>query len=738
MKHLKILTLGVAAAVTLQAYAGDYTPKWGNIKTEWGEKVTPENVWQSYPRPQLKRADWMNLNGLWEYAITPMGTEKSAVAYEGEILVPFAVESALSGVKRTFTPEDLLWYRRTFELSDSWKGKNVILNFGAVDFECSVWVNGKLAGSHRGGSNPFSFDITKYLKRSGSQLLEVCVADPTDAEANARGKQSLEPRRIWYTPVSGIWQTVWAEAVNKTHFTQILPEADIDTPSVDLTFKTENAKGDEEVSVEIFDGEKVVKTVAGKVSDVMHISLENPQLWSPETPKLYHFKAVMTKSGKVLDEVSSYFALREVEVAKDEAGYNRICLNHKPVFQMGTLDQGWWPDGLLTPPSEEAMIWDMKMLKDMGFNTLRKHIKVEPELYYYYADSLGLMIWQDMPSGFVTEKASEQHVKFLWKEDWNAPAEHSEQWQSELFGMIDWLRFYPSITTWVVFNEGWGQFNTVEIVSKVLEYDRTRIINGVSGWTDRGVGHLFDVHNYPFTSMILSQNNGGRVSVLGEFGGYGWAVEGHLWNPDMQNWGYRNIDGAVALADNYTKVIYDLETLIPQGLSAAIYTQTTDVEGEVNGLATYDRKVVKLPVNAVHAMHDRLYGLSSASDIVELVADGQSEGEHTVSVSINGAASCEASLPLPVKKDTGVVAEAEFDSDQCYRHLSFWLNASGNVEVRLNGHLIFDQEVEPTNHYGQFNVSDFSQYMVKGKNVLQVKTSKANSRVDFDFGLRAF
>ena len=738
MKHLKILTLGVAAAVTLQAYAGDYTPKWGNIKTEWGEKVTPENVWQSYPRPQLKRGDWMNLNGLWEYAITPEGTEKSAVAYEGEILVPFAVESALSGVKRTFTPEDLLWYRRTFEVDDSWKGKNVILNFGAVDFECSVWVNGKLAGSHRGGSNPFSFDITKYLKRSGSQLLEVCVADPTDAEANARGKQSLEPRRIWYTPVSGIWQTVWAEAVNKTHFTQILPEADIDTPSVDLTFKTENAKGDEEVSVEIFDGEKVVKTVAGKVSDVMHISLENPQLWSPETPKLYHFKAVMTKSGKVLDEVSSYFALREVEVAKDEAGYNRICLNHKPVFQMGTLDQGWWPDGLLTPPSEEAMIWDMKMLKDMGFNTLRKHIKVEPELYYYYADSLGLMIWQDMPSGFVTEKASEQHVKFLWKEDWNAPAEHSEQWQSELFGMIDWLRFYPSITTWVVFNEGWGQHNTVEIVSKVLDYDRTRIINGVSGWTDRGVGHLFDVHNYPFTSMILPEDNGDRVSVLGEFGGYGWAIEGHLWNPDMQNWGYRNIDGAVALADNYTKVIYDLETLIPQGLSAAIYTQTTDVEGEVNGLATYDRKVVKLPVNAVHTMHDRLYKLGSASEVKELVTDGQSGKSHQVSLSVNGAKSEEVSLPYEIKKGSDYVAEVEFDADQCYKNLSLWLNAAGNIQVLLNGNVILDQLVTMSGHYNQFNVSDFSQYMVKGRNVLQIRSGQATRNVKFDFGLRAF
>lgn len=738
MKHLKILTLGVAAAVTLQAYAGDYTPKWGNIKTEWGEKVTPENVWQSYPRPQLKRADWMNLNGLWEYAITPMGTEKSAVAYEGEILVPFAVESALSGVKRTFTPEDLLWYRRTFELSDSWKGKNVILNFGAVDFECSVWVNGKLAGSHRGGSNPFSFDITRYLKRSGSQLVEVCVADPTDTESHARGKQSLEPRRIWYTPVSGIWQTVWMEAVNKTHFTQILPEADIDNSTVNMTFKVENAKGGEEVRIDVYDGDKVVKTVTGKAAGTVSVTVPDARLWSPETPELYHFTATLSRSGKVLDEVSSYFALREVSVGKDEAGYNRIMLNGAPVFQMGTLDQGWWPDGLLTPPSEEAMIWDMKMLKDMGFNALRKHIKVEPELYYYYADSLGLMIWQDMPSGFRTANAGQEHVKFHATEDWKASQEHTAQWQSELFGMIDWLRFYPSITTWVVFNEGWGQHNTVEIVSKVLDYDRTRIINGVSGWTDRGVGHLFDVHNYPFTSMILPEDNGDRVSVLGEFGGYGWAVEGHLWNPDMQNWGYRNIDGAVALMDNYTKVVYDLETLIPQGLGAAIYTQTTDVEGEVNGLVTYDRKVVKIPVNTLHAMHDRLYKIGPADNVIELVPDGQTGKTHSVIAAINGAAAREVTLPLHIEKGAEVVAEAEFDSDQCYRHLSLWLNASGNVEVRLNGQLIFSQDVTAANHYGQFNVSDYSRYLLKGKNVLQVKAVSANRKVDFDFGLRAF
>ena len=739
MKNPRILVLGIAAAAfTLQAFAEEYSPKWGNIRTEWGEKVTPENVWQSYPRPQLKRDGWMNLNGLWEYAITAKGAEKSSVAYDGKILVPFAVESALSGVKRTFTPEDLLWYRRTFELDDSWKGKDVILNFGAVDFECRIWINGKFAGSHRGGNLPFSFDITRFLKRSGSQLVEICVADPTNAGTNARGKQSLHPERIWYTAVSGIWQTVWVEAVNRTRFTQILPVADIDVASVDLTFRTQNARGDEQVRISVYDGDNVVKTQTGKVSEKMRISVPDAQLWSPEFPRLYHFTATLSRSGKVLDEVSSYFALREVSVGKDEAGYNRIMLNGAPVFQMGPLDQGWWPDGLLTPPSEEAMIWDMIQLKKMGFNTLRKHIKVEPELYYYYADSLGLMIWQDMVAGFVTEKDAEQHVKFNWKDDWNAPQEHSGQWQAELFGMIDHLRFYPSITTWVVFNEGWGQFNTVGIVSEVMKYDTTRIIDGVSGWADRGVGHLYDVHNYPAAAMILRENNGDRVSVLGEFGGYGWAVENHLWNPGMRNWGYRNIDGSIAMTDNYIKAIYDLETLIPQGLGAAIYTQTTDVEGEVNGLVTYDRKVVKIPVNTLHAVHDRLYKIGPADNVIELVPDGQTGKTHSVIAAINGAAAREVTLPLHIEKGAEVVAEAEFDSDQCYRHLSLWLNASGNVEVRLNGQLIFSQDVTAANHYGQFNVSDYSRYLLKGKNVLQVKAVSANRKVDFDFGLRAF
>ena len=618
----KKLLIAVFVSAMAHTFACAASPKENRMKTVWADKVTSENVWQSYPRPQLQRSQWMNLNGLWQYAVTTQDTPKKEVKFEGQILVPFAIESSLSGVQRSFLPTEKLWYQRNFTLDDAWKGKTVILHFGAVDYECQVWVNNKLAGIHKGGNNPFSFDVTKLLRKGGSQLVEVAVIDPTDTESISRGKQQLEPKGIWYSPVSGIWQTVWLEAVNSTHILQVLPTADIHKKTVSLDISVAKAKGGEKVKVELLDEGKVVGTTEQKLASKIEMEVPEAVLWSPSSPKLYHLNIELLSQGQVIDQVKSYFAMREVSIRKDECGYQRICLNGDPIFQYGTLDQGWWPDGLLTPPSEEAMLWDMVQLKNMGFNTIRKHIKVEPEQYYYYADSLGLMMWQDMVSGFSTERKDEEHIKPNAQTDWNAPASHTNQWQQEMFEMIDRLRFYSCITTWVIFNEGWGQHNTVEIVEKVIEYDKSRIIDGVTGWTDRGVGHMYDVHNYPSASMILPACNGNRISVLGEFGGYGWAIKEHLWNPGMRNWGYKNIDGAMALMDNYGRLVYDLETLIAQGLSAAIYTQTTDVEGEVNGLITYDRKVIKIPEGLLHIMHDRLYHVNPAK-VITLVPDAQ-------------------------------------------------------------------------------------------------------------------
>lgn len=724
--------IGIAAHISVYATS----PEKERIKTVWADKVTSENVWQSFPRPQLERSEWINLNGLWDFAVTSQETLKKNVKFEGQILVPFAIESSLSGVQHTFLPTDQLWYQRQFTLDSKWKEKSVILHFGAVDYECQVWVNNSLVGSHKGGNNPFSFDVTKYLKKNGQQTIEVSVVDPTDTESISRGKQQLNPQGIWYSPVSGIWKTVWLEAVNPTHILRIFPTADIHKKSVTLDMQVANTKGGEMIKVELLDEGKVIKTIRQKVTSKIELEVPNAILWSPTSPKIYYLNIELSDNGRIVDQVKSYFTLRKVNIGQDECGFQRICLNNKPIFQYGTLDQGWWPDGLLTPPSEEAMLWDMIQLKEMGFNTIRKHIKVEPELFYYYADSLGLMIWQDMVSGFSTSRKAEEHIKPNAQTDWNAPALHSSQWQQEMFEMIDQLRFYSCITTWVVFNEGWGQHNTVEIVKRVMDYDKSRIIDGVTGWTDRSIGHLYDVHNYPATSMILPAQNGNRISVLGEFGGYGWAIKEHLWNPDMRNWGYKNIDGSMALIDSYGRLIYDLETLIAQGLSAAIYTQTTDVEGEVNGLITYDRKITKIPTGLLHLLHDRLYRVKPAKTVT-LIADGQDKTNNTRQVGLNGETPKDISLPYQVNPKSQVVSETTFSVEKPFEHLSLWLNVAGNATVWLNETKVFEQDVKQTRQYNQYNLSDYADLLQKGNNTLKLEVN-GTTKMNFDYGLKAY
>ncbi len=731
----KICTIALlCCAIQTQLFA--WQPAGDKIKTRWAKDVTPENVWKSYPRPQLERADWVNLNGLWSYAVTDQQTSKNSVKFEGEILVPFAIESSLSGVQKTFLPEDKLWYKRNFTIAKEWAKKNVILHFGAVDYECSVWINGKFVGSHKGGNNPFSFDITKYLNKSGDQTVELSVVDPTDTRSVTRGKQRLNPSGIWYTPVSGIWQTVWIEAVNDTYIKQVLPHTDIDKMVVCLDFDIDGSRGDEDVKIEVKNGDNIIKRVEQKLSDDIHIDMKGAILWSPNSPKLYDMNITLSRKGKVIDEVSSYFAMRKISVDRDECGYKRVFLNNKPIFQYGPLDQGWWPDGLLTPPTEEAMLFDMVELKKMGFNTIRKHIKVEPEQYYYYADSLGLMLWQDMVSGFKTAPKTAQKGSQNNNLSWKATEEFQTQWSSELFEMIDRLRFYPSITSWVIFNEGWGQHNTVEIVTKVMDYDKSRVTNGVTGWSDKGVGHTYDIHNYPMTSMILPKNNGDRISSLGEFGGFGWAVDGHLWNIGKNNWGYKKMDGATALMDSYGRILYDLETLVAQGLAGAIYTQTTDVEGEVNGLITYDREVVKLPSDLLHIMQSRLYEVKPANATI-LINDSQNGGINKKMISINGSPLKSAKFPLAIEAKSKVVSEVTFNSDKEYQYLSFWTKMSGDVTVWLNGVKIMNQDVKQRSHYNQHNLSDYSRCLNVGENKLRVEL-KGTTHMKFDYGLRAY
>lgn len=598
------------------AFAADWKPATVPLMTKWGKKVTPKNAWQEYPRPQLVRKDWQNLNGLWDYAITPKSTARPE-KWDGQILVPFAVESALSGVGKRVSKDQNLWYHREFDIPAGWKGKRVLLHFDAVDWEATVWVNGKELGVHKGMSDPFSFDITDALKEGKNEVV-VRVWDPTDAGSQPRGKQVSNPHGIWYTPVTGIWQTVWLEPVPEGAVTRVL--FDTDTASGSVRVRVEGAKAGDSFRVTIgLQGRKILSKAGNPANRPATLTLEKPALWTPDNPVLYEASITIERDGKSVDQVESYFAFREIKAAKDENGVMRLMLNGKPVFQIGPLDQGWWPDGLLTPPSDEAMKYDLEVLKKVGFNMLRKHIKVEPSRLYYHCDKLGLLVWQDMPSGMAAT-GRKQFVQPNWKTDGEFTDDEKAQFRSELKAMIDHLRFFPCIVVWVPFNEGWGQHDTNDILKWVKEYDPSRLVNGPSGWTDRGHGDMKDMHNYPGPGMFPVMPD--RVSVLGEFGGLGLPVKGHLWK-DTDNWGYRTFKTTGELRENYRLLMRRLHPLIGKGLSAAVYTQTTDVEVEVNGLMTYDREVTKFDLAETAKWHKTLF--TPAPEYRELVPTSEKD-----------------------------------------------------------------------------------------------------------------
>jgi len=569
------------------------------LMTRWGRQVNPENPWPEYPRPQLVRRLWLNLNGLWDYAITPR-QEAPPQQWAGKILVPYPIESALSGVGKSVEPDQHLWYRRHFEVPAAWKGQRIWLRFQAVDWEATVWLNGRKLGSHRGMSDPFGFDITDALRPGHNELI-VRVWDPTDTAAQPRGKQVRKPHGIWYTAVTGIWQTVWLEPVpaggiQGLHFT-----TDITRGLVTVHPQGLQEKDRYRVTVRLGSQTLLQQTAAD--SRPVTLRLEPPRLWTPDTPTLYDVTLEVLRGDEVIDRVESYFAFRSVSVGKDSQGLLRILLNGQPLFQLGTLDQGWWPDGLLTPPSDEAMRYDLEVLKQLGFNMLRKHIKVEPARYYYHCDRLGLLVWQDMPSGGVPERG--HFLPPQAAEDARLTEEEKRQFRSELQAMIDHLRFFPCIVVWVPFNEGWGQHDTNDILRFVKTYDPTRLVDGPSGWADRGFGDLKDMHSYPGPAMFPPLPD--RVSVLGEFGGLGLPVPGHLWK-NTDNWGYRTYRTTEELRQHYAALIRRLHPLIAKGLAAAVYTQTTDVEVEVNGLLTYDRAVLKLDPEQTRRWHRALFG----------------------------------------------------------------------------------------------------------------------------------
>jgi beta-galactosidase/beta-glucuronidase len=638
MKRYTAIVLFVTLIATGITAAQQWRPASVTLMTQWGEKVTPENAWREYPRPQLVRERWQNLNGLWEYAITAK-TAPAPAKYDGQILVPFALEAALSGVGKTLQPAERLWYRRSFTVPAAWKGERTLLHFGAVDYECALWVNGGLVGAHTGGFDPFSFDVTPFLRDGANELL-VAVTDPSDTGEQPRGKQQLKPQGIWYTPVSGIWQTVWLEPVPAAlYLAELRLTPDVDAGGLRVVALTNEAIANDAYAVRLtasVEG-KTVSSTTVRINRGGFLKVPGARLWSPADPFLYDLKAELVRvknpwpqpagnerrneprfgarerelyekaevEGAPLDVVSSYFGMRKVTIGPGTvAGQPALLLNGQPLFQHGPLDQGWWPDGLHTPPSDAAMKWEIEWLRQAGFNMLRKHIKVEPARYYYHCDKLGMMIWQDMPSGF--NQALRNHPP-----DQGEPERLSvsrEQHELELRRMLGRLHNAPSIVMWVVFNEGWGQYESKAMAQWVKAIDGSRLVNANSGWLDMNAGDLYDVHTYQETPLTPEQK-ADRAVVLGEYGGVGWPIQQHLWNPQMRNWGYQTYQDKAAYLNALRK---KMEALVPMkqklGVSAAVYTQTTDVEGEVNGFMTYDRKFIKVEPAVLRELNEPLTG----------------------------------------------------------------------------------------------------------------------------------
>ncbi|MBI5670401.1 MAG: glycoside hydrolase family 2 [Chloroflexi bacterium] len=552
------------------------------LMTAWAEEVSPTNIHPEYPRPQMARSDWLSLNGLWQLAPAAEGDAPPVgVDLPETILVPFPVESALSGVMRH---EPRLWYRRLFDVPRDWDDQRLLLHFGAVDWETRVYVNGVPVGEHRGGYDAFTFDITEALVANGPQELIVSVYDPTDTGQQPRGKQVLRPEGIFYSPNSGIWQSVWLEPVPETYVTGLELTPDIDNQMLRVTVAASDEAGTT-VAVAALDGGKTVGAAEGKMSEVIVVPVPKPKLWSPDQPFLYDLEVTLRRDGQTIDRVTSYFGMRSIGLAEVD-GFTRIVLNGQISFQIGPLDQGYWPDGLYTAPTDAALRFDIEIAKRFGFNMIRKHVKVEPERWYYWADKLGVLVWQDMPSGN------------------NIGAEAQQQFAAELEQMIAERRNHPSIIMWVIFNEAWGQHNTGALTARVKALDPSRLVNSASGWTNTGDGDINDVHVYVGPGGLPAAGN--RASVLGEYGGLGLRTPGYMWGAG--NYAYEWVPDSDTLTGRYLELLDRLSGIITNtGLSAAVYTELTDIENEVNGLLTYDRRVVKVAsFEALAEAHQRL------------------------------------------------------------------------------------------------------------------------------------
>jgi hypothetical protein len=580
---LVILFSLIFLGFTVQSALSQWKATDNPIYTKWTESVTPENVWQEYPRPQLVREKWLNLNGLWDYAIRTKD-EGMPSTYDGKILVPFPVESALSGVKKPVGENNRLWYRKFIQIPENWAEPRIILRFEAVDWETKIWVNGKYVGDHAGGYDHFAFDISPFLTKDGPQEIVVSVWDPVDSGTQPRGKQVMNPSGIWYTSVTGIWQSVWLEPLPMQNIETFKLIPNVDQDSIFIRVVCVNNDRTFLIDATVMDGRQVVSKANGLARKPVKMAVPNAKLWSPDSPFLYDLKMVLRdKDGHAIDSVQSYFGMRKISLGKEQDGITRMMLNNKFVFQFGFLDQGWWPDGLYTAPTDDALRYDIEMTKKMGFNLARKHVKVEPDRWYYWCDKLGLLVWQDMPSGDKYIGPGEKDIE--------RTKESADQFKIELDELMREHYNHPSIIVWVPFNEGWGQWSSIKVAEYIKGEDPTRLVDAASGWTDRNCGDMHDMHMYPGPGMFEPEPN--RAVVLGEFGGLGLPMEGHTWQ-SKNNWGYRNLKDTTELANAYSDLVAQLMPLKRKGLSAAVYTQTTDVEGEVNGLMTYDRKITKI------------------------------------------------------------------------------------------------------------------------------------------------
>jgi beta-galactosidase/beta-glucuronidase len=560
----------------------------------------------------MARPEWQNLNGWWEYGITGKHANQP-IDFPGRILVPYPIESALSGVKRPLQPRERLWYRRQFTPDRFPEGKRVLLHFGAVDWECKVWVNDVFIGEHQGGYDPFSFDITAALTEGVNELI-VSVWDPTDSQPIQRGKQVRKPGFIWYTAISGIWQTVWLETVPETYLQSLKLVPDIDAETLQIEAEVVNAIPGLRLEARVLDGKTAVVNAEGPANQTLAVHIPHPELWSPDDPFLYDLEVTLSCEGKGVDHVTGAFGMRKYSLERDSRGVLRFCLNHEPLFLYGPLDQGYWPDGLYTPPTDEAMRWEIDFIKSAGFNMIRKHIKIEPARYYAYCDRVGLIVWQDMLSGGISPRKIWFGTVALFKKMkddrcyWRLGRQNKTnraQFKLEYRRMIDALHNFTSIAIWAPFNEGWGQFDAVEIAKWTKASDPTRLVDHASGWFDQGAGDFRSEHIY-FKPLPDPEFDPDRGLVLSEFGGYNLEIPGHVWR-ENKAFGYKKYKDTQSLADGYEKLV--TQQLVPwvrAGCSAAVYTQTTDVEIEINGFLTYDRKVMKIDAARLHQLHQML------------------------------------------------------------------------------------------------------------------------------------